>query len=91
MVVTDYHKKRTMGNVQKEGTMEFPTRWLYCTGKRSCESRSCDHISTYQTRKGKKNVGQVPRSVTNLLHSQSLLLEQTFPPFIFSLKLSSMP
>jgi len=28
MVVTDYHKKRTMGNVQKEGTMEFPTRWL---------------------------------------------------------------
>jgi len=25
MVVTDYHKKRTMGNVQKEGTMKFPT------------------------------------------------------------------
>jgi len=24
MVVTDYHKKRTMGNIQKEGTMEFP-------------------------------------------------------------------
>jgi len=43
MVVTDYHKERTIGNIQKEGTMKFPTRWLCCTGKRSCESRSCDH------------------------------------------------
>ena len=57
MVVTDYHKKRTMGNIQKEGTMEFPTRWLCCTGKRSCESRSCDYISTYQTRKRKEKCG----------------------------------
>ena len=65
MVVTDYHKKRTTENVQKKGTMEFPTRWrLCCTGKQSCESRSRDHISTYQTRKEKKNTGQVPRSVT---------------------------
>jgi len=46
MVVTDYHKKRTIGNVQKEGTMKFPTRWLCCTGKQSCESKSCDRIST---------------------------------------------
>jgi len=61
MVVTDYHKKRTMGNVQKEGTMKFPTRW-FC--KQSCESGSCDRISTYRSRKEKKNVGQVPRNVT---------------------------
>jgi len=54
MVVTDYHKKRTMGNIQKEGTMEFPTRWFCCTSKRSCESGSCDHISTYQLRKEEK-------------------------------------
>jgi len=54
MVVTDYHKKRTMGNVQKEGTMEFPTRWLCCTSKQSCESRSCDRISTYRSRKEEK-------------------------------------
>ena len=46
MVVTDYHKGGTIENVQKEGTMEFPTRWLCYTGKRSCESRSCDRIST---------------------------------------------
>jgi len=54
MVVTDYCKKRTIGNVQKEGTMEFPIEWLCCTGKRSCESRSCDRISTYQSRKEEK-------------------------------------
>ena len=64
MVVTDYHKERTMGNVQKEGTMKFPTRWLCCTSKRSCESRSCDRISTYRLRKEKKNVGQMPKNVT---------------------------
>ena len=57
MVVTDYHKKRTMGNVQKEGTMEFPTRWFWCTSKRSCESESCDHISTYWSRKIKEKCG----------------------------------
>jgi len=74
MVVTDYHKKRTIGNVQKEGTMKFPARWLCCTGKQSCESRSCDHISTYRTRKGKKNVGQVPRSVT--LRTEDAALQQ---------------
>jgi len=34
--------------------MEFPTRWLCCTGKQSCESRSCDRISTYRTRKKEK-------------------------------------
>ena len=45
--------------------MEFLTRWLCCTSKWSCESRSCDHISTYQTRKERKNVDQVPRSVTH--------------------------
>jgi len=28
MVVTDYHKGRTIGNIQMEGTMEFPTKWL---------------------------------------------------------------
>jgi len=66
MVVTDYHKERTMEIVQKEGTMEFLIKWLCCTGKRSCESRSCDHISTYQSRKERKNVGQVPRSVTTV-------------------------
>jgi len=54
MVVTDYHKKRTMVNVQMEGTMEFPTRWLCCTSKRSCESESRDHISTYRSRKREK-------------------------------------
>jgi len=54
MVVTDYYKGRTIGNIQKEGTMEFPTRWLCCTGKRSYESRSCDHISTYRSRKKEK-------------------------------------
>jgi len=54
MVVTDYHKRRTMENVQKEGTMEFLTRWLCCTGKWSCESGSCDRISTYRTRKKEK-------------------------------------
>ena len=35
--------------------MKFPTRWLCCTGKRSCESRSCDRISTQQSRKEKKS------------------------------------
>ena len=66
MVVTDYHKERTMGNVQKEGTMKFPTRRLCCTSKRSCESRSYVCISTYRLRKEteKKNMGQVPRNVT---------------------------
>jgi len=59
IVVTDYHKKRTMGNVQKEGTMKFPTRWFCCTSK-----RSCDRISTYRFKKRKKNVGQMPRNVT---------------------------
>jgi len=54
MVVTDYHTRRTMGNVQEEGTMKFPTRWLCCTGKRSCESGSCGRISTYQSRKKEK-------------------------------------
>jgi len=38
IVVTDYHNERTIGNIQKEGTMEFPTEWLCCTSKRSCES-----------------------------------------------------
>jgi len=28
MVVTDYCKKGTMENVQKEGTIEFLVRWL---------------------------------------------------------------
>ena len=37
MVVTDYHRGRTIGNIQKEGTIKFPTRWLCCTGKQSCE------------------------------------------------------
>jgi len=54
MVVTDYHKERTMENVQKEGTMKFLTRWFCCTSKRSCESRSCDRISTYRSRKKEK-------------------------------------
>jgi len=45
MVVTDYHKKGTMGNVQKEGTMEFPVKWFWCTSKQSCEKWSGDHIS----------------------------------------------
>jgi len=54
MVVIDYYKKRTIESVQKGGTMEFPTRWLCCTGKRSCELKSCDHISTYQSRKKEK-------------------------------------
>jgi len=54
MVVTDYHKKRTIESVQKGGTMEFPTRWLCCTGKWSCESKSCDRISTYRSRKKEK-------------------------------------
>jgi len=46
MVVTDYHKERTIENIQKEGTMKFLTRWLCCTGNQSCESRSYGHIST---------------------------------------------
>jgi len=54
MVVTDDHKKGTIGDIQKEGTMEFPTRWLCCTSKRSCESRSCDRISTYRSKKKEK-------------------------------------
>jgi len=29
-------------------------QWLCCTGKQSCESRSGDHIGTYQTRKERK-------------------------------------
>jgi len=66
MVVTDYHKRRTIGNVQNKGTMGFPTRGLCCTGKQSCESRSCDRMSTYWSGKEKKNVGQVPRNVTLL-------------------------
>jgi len=37
MAVTDYHKERTMENVQKEGTMGFPVKRLCCTGKQSCE------------------------------------------------------
>jgi len=49
--------------------MEFLTRRLCCTGKQSCESRSCDHISTYQFKKRKKNVGQVPRSVTHVVYA----------------------
>jgi len=44
--------------------MKFPTRWLCYTSKRSCELGSCDRISTYRSRKEKKNVGQVPRNVT---------------------------
>jgi len=28
MVVTDYHNKRTMRNVQKKGTMKFLMEWL---------------------------------------------------------------
>jgi len=54
MVVTDYHKERTIGNIQKEGTMEFLVRRLWCTSKWSCELRSCDCISTYQSRKKEK-------------------------------------
>jgi len=74
MVVTDYHKEGTIGNIQKEGTIEFPTEWFCCTSKRSCESRSCDRISTYRSRKKKKNVGQVPRSVTpNLVFNPRLV------------------
>jgi len=49
MVVTDNHKEGTIEDVQKEGTMKFPTRWFW-----SCESRSCDHISTYRSRKEEK-------------------------------------
>jgi len=60
MVVTDYHNERTMENVQKEGTIEFPTRWLCCIGKWSCESRSCDHISTYWSRKERKIWAKCP-------------------------------
>jgi len=45
MVVTDYHKKRTIGDIQKEGTIGFLTRRLCCTGKQSCESRSGGCIS----------------------------------------------
>jgi len=51
--------------------MEFLARWLWCTGKQSCEKWSGDHISTYQSRKEKRNMGQVPRSITfhaRLLH-----------------------
>jgi len=54
MVVTDYHKKRTIGSVQKKGTIEFPETWLCCTGKQSCEMWSSDCISTYQSRKERK-------------------------------------
>jgi len=54
MVVTDYHMKRTMGNVQIKGTMGFPTRGLCYTGKQSCESRSYDCISTYRSGKKEK-------------------------------------
>jgi len=43
-----------MENVQKERTMKFPAKWLCCTSKRSCESRSCDRISTYRSRKKEK-------------------------------------
>ena len=60
MVVTDYHKERTIGNVQKEGTMEFLVRWLCCTSKRSCESRSYDRMSTYQSRKKRKMWAKCP-------------------------------
>ena len=54
--------------------MKFPTRWLCCTSKRSCELRSCGRISTYQTRKKRKNMGQVPRSVTSSVSSISSAL-----------------
>ena len=60
MVVTDYHKKRTIENIQKEGTMEFPVKRLCCTGKQSCESRSYDCISTYQMRKKRKVWAKCP-------------------------------
>ena len=85
MVVTDYHRKRTMRNVQKEGTMKFPTRWLCYTSKWSCELGSCDRISTYRSRKEKKNVGQVPRNVTGLVSSTLLLaLGSTIPSLVSS-------
>ena len=54
MVVTDYHKKRTIESIQKERTMKFPMRWLCCTSKWSCELRSCGRISTYRSRKKEK-------------------------------------
>jgi len=54
MVVTDYHKERTIENIQKEGTMKSPTRWLCCTSKQSCEVRSGDCISIYWSRKKEK-------------------------------------
>ena len=60
MVVTDYRKERTIGNVQEEGTMKFLARWLCCTGKQSCESRSCDRISTYQSEKKRKMWAKCP-------------------------------
>ena len=54
MVVTDYHKERTIGNIQKKGTMEFLIRRLCCTGKWSCEKWSGNCISTYQSEKKRK-------------------------------------
>jgi len=74
MVVTDYHKKRTMENVQMEGTMEFLMRWLCCTSKRSCESESCDRISTYWSKR-EKNIGQVPKNVTLELQTGNLAIK----------------
>jgi len=68
MVVTDYHKERTMKSVQEEGTMEFPTRWLCCTGK-----RSCDRISTYQSRKEEK-CGPSAQERNSMVDFQSLLV-----------------
>jgi len=49
-------------------------RRFCCTSKRSCESRSCDRISTYRLRKEKKrkSVGQMPRNVTASLASDAL-------------------
>jgi len=54
IVVIDYHKKRTIENIQKKGTIKFPEGWLCCTGKQSCERWSGDHISTYQQEKKEK-------------------------------------
>jgi len=71
MVVTDYHKKGTIGDIQKEGTMNVPTRWLCCTSKRSCESRSCDRISTYRLRK-KEKCGPSAQERNTVSHSVRL-------------------
>jgi len=60
MAVTDYHKGRTIENIQKGGTMEFLAKWFWYTGKQSCESRSGDCISTYQTGKGMKIWAKCP-------------------------------